>query len=273
MEFWNSWLTDLKLQKYAKLLKDNNLEESDLAHFNHELLRSVGIDNAKDRLRILHKKKVHLQHHSNRAKEVKIIAEEAQSAIIERLQRGPPLNEDRLLQWMKQIWPCDREALIKKGYLKPTAPEQGLALIEESFRTPTGIKLLLEAKDLLWGCLFGDDTVNVHLKRRQRELLVITVPGKKAFPFNFFQAVTEVGASGTWRDPDNVSNDLDAPNMLLQVEYGDVDSEVVGDAVVVCIHVINLLEINEQILYARCSNVEQSTLLPELFFQKKILAH
>jgi len=58
MEFWNSWLTDLKLQKYAKLLKDNNLEESDLAHFNHELLRSVGIDNAKDRLRILHKKKV-----------------------------------------------------------------------------------------------------------------------------------------------------------------------------------------------------------------------
>jgi len=217
---------------------------------------------------------VYLQHHvqTKRAKEVKAITAEAQSAIIERLQKSPPLNEDRLLQWMKQNWPSDRDSLIQKGYLKPTAPEQGLALIESSYRTPAGIQLLGEAKDLLWACLFGDESANVHLQRIQRELLVITVPGKKAFPFNFFQAVTEVGAAGTWRDPDNVSNDLDAPNMLLQVEYGDVESEVVGDAIVVCIHVVNLLEINEQVLYARCSNVEQSTLLPELFFQKKIAA-
>lgn len=274
MEFWNSWLSDLKLQKHARLFNDNNLDESDLPHFNHELLRSLGISNAKDRLTILHKKRNHLSHNSNnRAKEVNTIAAEAQSAIIERLQHGAPLTEDRLLQFVKATWPCDRDALIAKGYLKPTAPEQGLALIEEPFRTATGIKLLQEAKDLLWACLFGDESSNVHFKRDQRELLVITVPGKKAFPFNFFQAVTEVGASGTWRDPDNVSNDLDAPNMLLQVEYGDVVSEVVGDAIVVCIHVINLLEINEQILYARCSNVEQSTLLPELFFQRKIAAH
>jgi len=58
MEFWNSWLADIKLQKYAKLLKDNKLEENDLVHFNHELLSSVGINNAKDRLHMLQKKKV-----------------------------------------------------------------------------------------------------------------------------------------------------------------------------------------------------------------------
>ena len=54
----------------------------------------------------------------------------------------------------------------------------------------------------------------------------------------------------------------------MQVEYGESASEVVGDAIMVVIHLINLLEVNELVLYARSSNIEQSTLFTELYFEK-----
>ena len=60
--------------------------------------------------------------------------------------------------------------------------------------------------------------------------------------------------------------------MVEQVEYGESASEVVGDAIMVAIHVINLLEVNEVVLYARSSNIEQSTLSTELYFEKKDVA-
>ncbi|XP_024542184.1 uncharacterized protein LOC9647430 [Selaginella moellendorffii] len=155
-----------------------------------------------------------------------------------------------------------------RGYLTKDAPGQGLAAISDEHRTESGKMLLENAKDMLWALLFGDAESSVNLDRDQRELLSLTVPQKKAYAFNFFQAVTEVGVSGTWRDPDNVSNDIGAHNILLQIEFGDTSSELVGDGIMVCIHLINLLQVNEQVLYARMSNVEQSTLLTSLHFQK-----
>jgi hypothetical protein len=38
--------------------------------------------------------------------------------------------------------------------------------------------------------------------------------------------------------------------------------------IMVSIHIINLLEVNEVVLYARSSNIEQSTLSTQLYFQK-----
>lgn len=75
------------------------------------------------------------------------------------------------------------------------------------------------------------------------------------------QAATELNAAGTWQDPDNVSNDERAGNVVIEVEYGEVKEELVGDGILAALKLINNLEINEQVLYARMTNIEQSTLI------------
>jgi 3-dehydroquinate synthetase len=75
------------------------------------------------------------------------------------------------------------------------------------------------------------------------------------------KATTELSAHGTWQDPEEVSTDLRADNTLLQVEYGEVAGEWIGHGIVVTLSLINNLEVNEQVLYARMENVEQSTLI------------
>ena len=44
------------------------------------------------------------------------------------------------------------------------------------------------------------------------------------------------------------------------MEYGEVATEAVGRGIKLALRLINDLEINEQILYARMENVEESTL-------------
>ncbi len=75
------------------------------------------------------------------------------------------------------------------------------------------------------------------------------------------KATTELSALGTWQDPELVSNDQRADNVLLEVEFGEVEGELVGDGIIRSLSLINNLEINEQILYARMINVEQTTLI------------
>ena len=78
---------------------------------------------------------------------------------------------------------------------------------------------------------------------------------------DFMKATTELSALGTWQDPELVSNDQRADNVLLEVEFGEVEGELVGDGIIRSLSLINNLEINEQILYARMINVEQTTLI------------
>ena len=68
-------------------------------------------------------------------------------------------------------------------------------------------------------------------------------------------------ATGTWRDPTGVHHDTDADNVVVDVQYGESSDEMVGRAVMVAIRLLNVLGINEQALYARSINVEDSTLL------------
>jgi hypothetical protein len=75
------------------------------------------------------------------------------------------------------------------------------------------------------------------------------------------RASTELAAAGTWQDPDSVSNDERADNVLLEVQYGDTKDERVGDGIIVALSLINNLEVNEQVLYARMIDVEQTTLI------------
>ncbi|EFJ17646.1 hypothetical protein SELMODRAFT_420938 [Selaginella moellendorffii] len=249
---WKSWLTPCSMEKHAILFHENELNGEHIPDFNHDLLKSIGVKNASDRISILKHRDSQIGKASN--EKVSKIVGDAQSDIISRLKQSGGISEEMLLGWVKEKWPkCQRNVLVKQG---------------DEHRTESGKMLLENAKDMLWALLFGDAESSVNLDRDQRELLSLTVPQKKAYAFNFFQAVTEVGVSGTWRDPDNVSNDIGAHNILLQIEFGDTSSELVGDGIMVCIHLINLLQVNEQVLYARMSNVEQSTLLTSLHFQK-----
>jgi hypothetical protein len=155
----------------------------------------------------------------------------------------------------------DRTALIAGGALRPDAPAKGTDPIGASHRTPAGEELLVRAKDVLFGLLFGDDSTNTRLDRIQRELLTLTLPRFKAGALDFMRASTEISGAGTWQDPDSVSNDIRADNVILEVEFGEIAGELVGQGIVRCLSLINNLEVNEQVLYARMINVEESTLI------------
>jgi hypothetical protein len=147
------------------------------------------------------------------------------------------------------------------GFLLAGTPEKGTDLIVPPFVTPTGSSLLVQTKDFLFGLLFGDESTGTNLQRSQRELLTMAVPRDKAEALDFMKATTELSALGTWQDPERVSNDQRADNVLLEVEFGEIEGELVGDGIVCALRLINNLEINEQILYARMINVEQTTLI------------
>lgn len=71
---WFSWLSKTSLEPslvyhYGLLLSNNELEEADVAYFNHEFLQSMGISIAKHRLEILklaRKEKVSIPHSISR---------------------------------------------------------------------------------------------------------------------------------------------------------------------------------------------------------------
>ncbi|HUR17265.1 MAG TPA: hypothetical protein VMZ33_08255 [Candidatus Limnocylindrales bacterium] len=155
----------------------------------------------------------------------------------------------------------ERARLIASGHLAAEAPGKGTDLLTSAHRGPSGDQLLDEAKDMLFGLLFGDDSTDTRLDRVQQELLTIALPRGKANALDFMRASTELSAAGTWQDPDSVSNDARAENVLIEVEFGETADEVVGAGIVAALSVINNLEINEQVLYARMINVEESTLI------------
>ena len=58
-----------------------------------------------------------------------------------------------------------------------------------------------------------------------------------------------------------MANDMRADNVVLEIEYGEIQGERIGDGIVTALRLINNLEINEEILYGRMENIEQSTLV------------
>lgn len=154
-----------------------------------------------------------------------------------------------------------RESMISNGYLLETANVKGTNLIEENQRTEKGNQLLTFAKDILFGLLFGDEKTNTHFERKEREMLTLILPRFKAQCLDFMKATTEMSALGTWQDPDSVSNDAQADNIILEVEFGEIEGELIGKGIILALSLINNLEVNEQILYGRMINIEQSTLI------------
>ena len=171
------------------------------------------------------------------------------------------MDVDKLRDFIARHRSVDRIGLIREGLLLADAHPKGTFLIPPSQRSQAGNTLLEQAKDYLYAFLFGDDATNAKFNRIQQELLTVTVPAFKVSALDFMKATTELSAQGTWQDPESVSNDLRADNTLLQVEYGEIEGELLGDGIKIALSIINNLEVNEQILYARMENIEQSTLI------------
>lgn len=170
-------------------------------------------------------------------------------------------DRGKLIAFIDQYSTYDRDTLIGQRFLLPSVPDKGTDILTDEYRTPQGNELLLFAKDLLFALLFGDEGTGTQFHRIQRELLTLAVPRDKAEALDFMKATTELSALGTWQDPERVSNDQRADNVLLEVEFGEIEGELVGDGIIRALSLINNLEINEQILYARMINVEQTTLI------------
>ena len=154
-----------------------------------------------------------------------------------------------------------RERLIADGHLRPDAPSKGTQLLTAEHRSPSGEELLTQAKDTLFALLFGDATTGTHLERTQQELLTLAIPRVKAAPLDFMRASTELLVAGTWQDPAGTSNDERAENLMIEVQFGEVADELVGAGIVLALSLINNLEVNEQVLYARMINLEETTLI------------
>ncbi|KAJ7527414.1 hypothetical protein O6H91_16G053500 [Diphasiastrum complanatum] len=257
---WCRPLAEVGMERYSKLFADNLLDKNDIIHLDHELLSSIGIRIAKHRLLILKSIRSYMGHKGLENHNLHAQHTAAETLIKEKLLLDG-LNESSLWLWIQEMRPlCKRSVLIDNGYLKVKAPKQGSQLILNEHLSSKGSTILFEAKVVLWAALYGDSDVNVSFTRVHRELLCITVPQNKATAFDFFREVTEVQSSGTWRDGEETNHDVSAPNRLLQVEYGEVESHLLGDATLISLHLINLLQVNELILYARILGVHQSTL-------------
>ncbi len=191
------------------------------------------------------------------------VVESKTRARAERLARVRAMAFDRaaLEAFLTELRDTTRESLVAQGFLSAAAPDKGTSLLAAAHRGAAGDALLLRAKDVLFALLFGDASTNTHLERIQQELLTVALPRSKAGSLDFMRASTEMAAAGTWQDPENVSSDERADNVLLEVQYGEIESELVGDGIVLALSLINNLEVNEQVLYARMINIEETTLI------------
>lgn len=193
----------------------------------------------------------------------RLVGEAKARARRERLERvrAMAFGIDGLRAFIDEHEGVTRESLIAAGQLGASAPAKGTALLTSADRTETGEELLTHAKDVLFALLFGDETTGCDFERGAQELLTLAVPRFKAGTLDFMRASTELAAAGTWQDPDSVSNDERADNVLLEVQYGEIEGELVGHGIVLALTLINNLEVNEQVLYARMINVEETSLI------------
>ena len=234
----------------------------DLTPVFEQKLRAYLMDQDKDWL-IEQIVRLTLDAHSLQEMDRKVMQEmksRQREARIERV-KGLGMDVDKLRLFAARYKHMDRVGLLQEGLLLADAHPKGTFLIPPNQRSETGNILLEQAKDYLYAFLFGDESTNANFKRVQQELLTVTVPVFKVSALDFMKATTELSAHGTWQDPASVSNDLRADNTLLQVEYGEVEGELIGDGIKTALSLINNLEVNEQVLYARMENVEQSTLI------------
>lgn len=168
-------------------------------------------------------------------------------------------NSKTLSDFIGKYQKINRSNLEESGLLL-NPPKMGLNSIAVQQRSIKGETLLKKVEDMLYVSLYGDITINVDLKRNQKEILTIMLPKSKSDSLSFLKAVTEMNVTGTWNDPDGVSNDDHTNNIELQIEFNNDEEGTIGLAIFTALNLINLLHVNEQILYTRMEKIERSSL-------------
>ncbi|SEE42794.1 hypothetical protein SAMN04487765_2532 [Tenacibaculum sp. MAR_2010_89] len=168
-------------------------------------------------------------------------------------------NSKTLSDFIGKYQKINRSNLEESGLLL-NPPKMGLNSIAVQQRSIKGETLLKKVEDMLYVSLYGDITINVDLKRNQKEILTIMLPKSKSDSLSFLKAVTEMNVTGTWNDPDGVSNDDHTNNVELQIEFNNDEEGTIGLAIFTALNLINLLHVNEQILYTRMEKIERSSL-------------
>lgn len=139
------------------------------------------------------------------------------------------LDAAKLCTTVKKYRSLDRPALITQGYLVDP-PHKGKAAIAGDQRSKEGEVLLQQANDLFYALLYCDAKLGVDLPRDHRDFLTVTLPSAKADTLErFMLAVTETRVTGTWLDPEGVSDDIEAKNTILQVEFSDAADKSISD--------------------------------------------
>jgi hypothetical protein len=247
------------MQNIDALVASINLE---LTPLFEERLRTALEDKDRDWL-VDQVVRLTLDAHSLREIDRRSEREAKARARAERIERVRAIALDRavLVAFIEEHRGVSRESLQAAGMLGADAAAKGTAMLTSTDRGPGGDELLEHAKDVLYALLFGDAGTNTSLDRVQQELLTFALPRSKASGLDFMRASTELAAAGTWQDPDSVSNDERADNVVLEVQFGEIADELVGNGVITALSLVNNLEVNEQVLYARMIDVEQTTLI------------
>ncbi|GAA2968800.1 hypothetical protein [Actinokineospora diospyrosa] len=152
--------------------------------------------------------------------------------------RPVELDERLLVEHTARLGAWDTSACL----LAPPPPA-GL-MIGPAARTAAGDELLAGAKDLLHALLSG--TSGLTPVRRAR--LALTLPDRKAAQLGFLGPAVTATAVGHGET-------------ALLLDYPEVAANLVGDAVVAALRVVNGLELNEEVLYARKADVDSTSLL------------
>lgn len=188
------------------------------------------------------------------------IGRSARSGANARPNSPPPFRARLRARLLRQ----PKEFLVDAS-IERIAPIEGIALTDSSDRAGARPDTSAAADTREGGVTRLDEVRLCEFIHRcrdfTRERLTITVARAKGPAIaGLLRAATEIDVEGTWRDPERVSHDDRAPNTLFEIEYGEIATEMVGRGIALALRLINDLEINEQILYARMENVEESSL-------------
>lgn len=108
------------------------------------------------------------------------------TARLERL-KAMRLDRESLAAFVKRDRGYTRGRLIAEGLLVEAAPDKGTAMVDAEHRSAEGSALFQQAKDVLYGLLFGDEHCQVRFDRVERELLTLNLPRAKAQALGFMR--------------------------------------------------------------------------------------
>ena len=250
---------DIRSTDIAAIVKAVRLE---LSPAFEERLRAMLADQDRDWL-IDQIVRLTLDQHSLQEIDRRAEREAKARARRERLERVRALafDHDALTAFVDEYRGVDRAALAGRRASRAGRPGEGDRALETEHRSDEGEAAAAARQGHPVRPALRRREHRHQLDRTQQELLTFALPRFKARALDFMRASTELTAAGTWQDPDSVSNDERADNVLLEVQYGDTEDERVGDGIIVALSLINNLEVNEQVLYARMIDVEQTTLI------------